>query len=252
MRFLYLGPARIEVESDRPAEFRRRKPQLLLAVLLMRRERAVPTRELIQELWGDAPPPSARANLHSYLSSLRTLLAGPGRARLSSGPGGYSIDLRGDELDVAEFERLTERARTAAREGRPDRAAELFAAALDLWRGDAFASMESTRLLRAEADRLEELRLTVQDECMDARLADGAHTRVVGEFRELVREQPFREHRWGRLMLALHRSGRTKEALDAYRALHTLLDTELGMPPAAELRRLHQAVLSRDPAIAAG
>ncbi|TGB01150.1 AfsR/SARP family transcriptional regulator [Streptomyces sp. MZ04] len=216
----------------------------------MRRERAVPTRELVQELWGDAPPASARANLHSYLSSLRAVLAGSGAARLHSGPGGYSIDLRGDELDVAEFEQLTSRARAAAREGRPGQAAELFAAALGLWRGDAFACMDATRLLRAEADRLEELRLTVQDETMDAHLADGAHAQVIGELRQLVREQPFREHRWGRLMLALHRSGRTKEALDTYRALHSLLDAELGVAPTSELRLLHQAVLSRDPAIA--
>ncbi|MFI1679716.1 BTAD domain-containing putative transcriptional regulator [Streptomyces sp. NPDC020607] len=250
MRFLYLGPARVEVEAGRPAVFRRRKPQLLLAVLLMRRERAVPTHELVRELWGDNPPRSARANLHSYLSSLRTLLADPDAARLSSGPDGYRVELCGGELDVAEFEGLTARAREAAGQGRPGQAAELYTRALGLWRGDAFASMAPSRLLRAETDRLEELRLTVEDEAMDARLAAGAHAQAVGEFRERVKEQPFREHRWGALMLALYRSGRTKEALDAYRALHALLDTELGVTPTGELRQLHQAVLSRDPAIA--
>ncbi|MFD6432999.1 BTAD domain-containing putative transcriptional regulator [Streptomyces venezuelae] len=250
MRFLYLGPARVEVEAGRPAAFRRRKPQLLLAVLLMRRERAVSAHELVRELWGDAPPRSARANLHSYLSGLRSLLSDPGAARLSSGPDGYRVELCGSELDVADFEQLTERAREAARLGRAGQAAELYTEALGLWRGDAFACIAPSRLLRAETDRLEELRLTVQDEAMDAHLASGTHARVVGEFRERVKEQPFREHRWGSLMLALYRSGRTKEALDAYRALHALLDAELGVAPTGELRRLHQAVLSRDPAIA--
>lgn len=248
---MYLGPARIEVEADRTTVLRRRKPRQLLAVLLMRRGRTVSTRELVKELWGDTPPPSARANLHSYLSSIRNLLGGTGAARLRSGPGGYVIDVRHDELDVADFERLTTQGRTAVRQGRHGQAANHFATALGLWRGEAFAGTEPTPLLRAEVDRLEELRLTVQDEAMDALLADGAHSQVIGEFRELVRAQPFREQRWGRLMLALYRSGRTKEALDTYRALHELLDTELGMAPNSELHMLHQAVLTHDPTIAA-
>lgn len=244
MKFCILGPIRVYADTGEPVPLVRCKPRLLLAALLLRQGRTVSTEELISALWDDTPPPSARANLHSYVSTVRRHLDGPSSPHVDTTPAGYAIRVSAGEFDLSAFEQHVADAREATRADRPGRAARLFAAALDLWRGDVLESLALTEPLRAQVARIEEMRLKVQEEMMDARLSAGDHAETVGEFRELVRAQPFREYRWGRLILALHRSGRTKEAVETYRELCALLDAELGVGPSAELRSLHRAVLT--------
>ncbi|WP_262055723.1 AfsR/SARP family transcriptional regulator [Streptomyces sp. STR69] len=219
----------------------RRKPRLLLAAMLLHNGRTVSTRELTAALWGDTPPPSARANLQAYVSTLRVLL---GASRLITTHDGYRLLVEPDDLDADVFERLVGEARTAARTGRPRDAVRCFTAALDLWQGDVLETLELTEPLHDATAGLRELRLSAEDELMDAHLDAGEHTHVVAEFRRLVRAEPFREGRWGRLMTALHRCGRDKEALEAYQELYTFLDGELGVGPCAELRALHGGILA--------
>ncbi|MFF4538008.1 BTAD domain-containing putative transcriptional regulator [Streptomyces aureus] len=224
----------------------RRKPRLLLAALLLRHGGTVPTDELIEVLWGDTPPASARANLHSYVSTLRRLLQNRSSPLVATGRHGYGLRIEPGDFDLATFEQRGADARKKAHADRAQQAARSFSAALDLWRGDVLASLELTGPLRAQVTQLEEMRLDVEEEWMDARLSADDHVASVPEFRGLVRAQPFRERRWGRLMLALKRSGRTKEALETYQALRSLLDEELGVGPSSEIDAIHRAVLTND------
>lgn len=210
-------------------------------MLLLRNGRTVSTGELTTVLWGDTPPPSARANLQAYISTLRALL---GVSQLTTTRNGYRLRIEADDLDADVFRRLVGEGRKAARTGRPQDAVRGFTAALSLWRGDILETLELTETLHDATAELRELRLSAEDELMDAHLGAGEHTRIVGEFRKLVRAEPFRENRWGRLMTALHRGGRTKEALETYQALYTLLDGELGVSPGEELRALHARILA--------
>lgn len=246
MKFNILGPLRINTDKGEPVALVRRKTRLLLAALLLRHGHTVPTDELIDVLWGDTPPSSARANLHSYISTLRRHLDDQGAPIVVASRGGYGIRIAPDEFDLSAFERRVDDAREAARSDRLHQAVRSFAAALDLWRGDVLESLELSEPLRAQVTRLEEVRLSVQEDMMDARLSAGEHAHAVGEFRTLVQAQPFREYRWGRLILALHRCGRTKEALETYQDLCSLLDRELGVGPNAELRALHRAILANE------
>ncbi|EKX65808.1 AfsR/SARP family transcriptional regulator [Streptomyces ipomoeae] len=246
MKFYILGPLRINADNGEPVALVRRKTRLLLAGLLLRHGHPVTTDELIGVLWGDAPPSSARANLHSYISTLRRHLDGQGSPVVTASRDGYGIRIAPDEFDLSAFERRVADAREAVRADRPGQAARSFAAALDLWRGDVLESLELSEPLRAQVTRLEEMRLSVQEDMMDARLSAGEHAHAVGEFKELVQAQPFREYRWGRLILALHRCGRTKEALETYQVLCSLLDTELGVGPNAELRAMQRAILANE------
>lgn len=241
MRYRILGPLRVRTEAGETLTLQRRKLRLLLAVLLLRNGRTVSTRELTAALWGDTPPPSARANLQSYVSSLRTLL---GVSRLTTTSDGYRLNVEAADLDADTFRRLVGEGRTAARTGRPRDAIRHFTAGLSLWRGDILEPLELTEPLHDATAELRELRLSVEEELMDALLDAGEHAHAVAEFRRLVRAEPFREVRWGRLMTALQRCGRVKEALEAYQELYTLLDGELGVGPCEELRALHGRILA--------
>ncbi|WP_208614941.1 AfsR/SARP family transcriptional regulator [Streptomyces caeruleatus] len=210
-------------------------------MLLLCNGRTVSTRELTDTLWQDAPPASARANFHSYVSTLREHL---GDTLLTAAHGGYRVQVATKDLDAALFAHLVAKARTAARTGRPQEAVRGFTTALNLWRGEVLETLEMTQTLRDEAAGLRELRLSAEDELMDAYLDVREPAHLVAEFRKLVRAEPYREHRWGRLMTVLHRCGRVKEALATYQELSALLDGELGVGPCEELRALHDQIFA--------
>lgn len=241
MRYHILGPLHACTEAGERLTLQRRKLRLLLAALLLSNGRTVSARELTAALWGDRPPRSARANLQSYVSSLRVLL---GASQLATTSDGYRLRVEKSDLDADVFRRLVGEGRTAARTGRPQDAVRCFTAALSLWRGDILESLELTEPLYDATAELRELRLSVEDELMDSLLGAGEHAHVVAEFRRLVRAEPFREGRWARLMTALQRCGRVKEALEAYHELCTLLQGELGVGPSEEMRALHGRILA--------
>ena len=134
-------------------------------------------------------------------------------------------------------------------DGEPAAAAQTLREALALWRGPPFADLAYQPFAQAEIARLEELRLAALEQRIDADLADGRHAALVGELERLVAEHPLRERLRGQLMLALYRSGRQAEALDAYRTARRELSEELGLEPGEELKRLEQAILRHDPAL---
>ncbi|MFL5889421.1 MAG: ATP-binding protein [Solirubrobacteraceae bacterium] len=231
MEFRILGP--LEVRSDgRVLDLGGPQRRALLAALLLQPNRVVARDRLVDLLWDDDPPETARKVLQLHVSQLRKAI---GRERLQTRAPGYLIALGEDELDLARFERL--------------RAAGRFDEALALWRGPALADLASQRFIAAEVARLEEMRVACVEERVERALEDGGHAALAGELEALVAEHPHRERLRGQLMLALYRSGRQAEALQAYRAARRALVDELGIEPGRELQALHRAVLEQDPAL---
>jgi DNA-binding SARP family transcriptional activator len=228
-------------------------PRVLLAVLALSANRVVPAAALVEAIW---PPESGprEGNLHSQIYQLRKHLAGlePDRAspRLVTRPPGYLLLLADAELDLAQFTALAALGREAAGAGDPAGAATLLGQALALWRGPALADVapRSPRL-EAEAAALEELRLAVLEDRVEADLAAGGHGSLAAELAGLVTAYPLRERLRGQLMLALYRSGRQAEALQAYQQARHLLAAELGIDPGPELQQLHQRILQADPSL---
>jgi len=240
VEFRLLGPVEVVGEGGAVA-LGGPKQRALLAELLLRRGSAVPRERLVDALWGDEPPASAISSLQVYVHGLRRAV---GADRFETRGNAYRVCVEPEELDVARFERLLAEARDAS----PAHADELLSSALGLWRGDALADLGDSPV-RAAAAALEDLRLQALELRADARLALGEHREVVAELEELVAAEPYREKLRGQLVLALYRSGRQQDALDAYQDARRALD-ELGVEPGPALRELERAVLRHDPVLA--
>jgi predicted ATPase/DNA-binding SARP family transcriptional activator len=245
MQFRLLGP--LQVHGDRgPVSLGQPKQRLLLASLLLRRGRFASRDELIEALWGEQPPESAVGSLHVYVHGLRRLL---GAERIEGRGTAYRIRLEPGELDLERFEALVEQARQAL-DGQPERAATALKGALALWQGPALGDLPSERLM-PERTHLEELRVSALELLIEARLARGEHEQVIGPLAQAIAEHPYRERLREHQVLALYRSGRQKDALEAYRRAREMLVDELGIEPGPRLRALETAILRQEPELAA-
>jgi DNA-binding SARP family transcriptional activator len=223
-----------------------RKQRALLALLLLHANAVVPRDRMIDEIWGDEPPETARTALQVYVSQLRKALGGE---RIETRAPGYRVRTEPDALDLERFERLVAEGRDALAGGDAERAADALREALALWRGTPLAELGEVPFAQRECLRLEELRLAALEERVEADLQLGRHARLVPELEGLVREHPLRERGRGQLMLALYRCGRQADALEVYRSGRRLLDEELGLQPDDELQRLERAILNHDPSL---
>ena len=209
MDFKLLGPLEV-ADRDRSLALGGVKQRSLLAILVLHANTVVSSDRLIDELWGDTPPQTAAKSLQVQVSRLRKQL---GKDRLGTRPPGYVLNLDASELDLTRFEQLFGEARGSD----PETAAQKLRQALALWRGPALADLAYQPFAQAEIARLEELRLAALEHRIDADLATGRHAEIAGELEALVAEHPLRERLRGQLMIALYRSARQAEALDAYR-----------------------------------
>ncbi|MCX5106424.1 BTAD domain-containing putative transcriptional regulator [Streptomyces sp. NBC_00439] len=247
MRFRILGPLEV-FDGTHWRGISAAKPRTLLATLLVQRDVPVPTGRLGAELWGEREPKAAANLIQQYVMRLRRELGDRQGRLLVTRPPGYQMVLADeDDLDAAAFARLGDSGRVALAAGDAERAAGLLAEALALWRGPALVDVPTGPMVEAEAARLAEQRLDVLQARVEADLACGRHAALVPELRQSVREHPLREGLWGQLMLALYRSGRQAEALDAYREVHRLLADELSIEPSAPLCDLQLRMLRGDP-----
>ena len=247
MDFGLLGPLLVS-RPDGPVELKADKQRALLAVLLLAyREDSVSASRLIDELWGNDPPATAGKAVQVHLSRLRSTL-GPGQPIITL-PSGYAVRIEPEQLDLARFEALSDRARAARRDGDLPAAAGLWREALSLFRGPPLADVPLRGLAAAEVGRLAELELTALDERIAVELELGEHVALVAELQALVAEHPYRERLHAQLMLALYRSGRQADALEAFRHARRTLVEDLGLEPGRELQQLESAVLVQDPAL---
>jgi predicted ATPase/DNA-binding SARP family transcriptional activator len=223
----------------------RPKQRALLALLLLREGEVVATDDLVEGLWGPHPPETAQKALHGHVSALRKRL---GAERIDTRRPGYRLLLAaGDALDVHRFERLVAAARTEGPAARSRKLRE----ALALFRGEPLSDFRYEEFAAPEAARLEELRLTVVEEQIDAELELGRHAEVVPQLERLVVVHPLRERMSGQLMLALYRAGRQADALHAFQEARARLVDELGIEPGPALQRLERQILNHDSELAA-
>ncbi len=243
VRISLLGPLQVDGELG-TVVLSAAKDRSLLSMLALNPGSIVPTDALIAALWGDEPPSAARKTLQTYVWNLRQAFGGD---LIVTEPSGYALCVAPDDVDVGRFRALVRAGDDAIRRGDAERARGLFTDAVSLWRGDPFPGVASHSGLANQAVRLKEEYLSVLEARIAADLAAGCHGELAAELEALVREHPYREKLWGSLMVALYRSGRQADALDAYQRVRELLLDELGLEPGGELRRLETAVLNHDP-----
>jgi len=248
VRFEILGPLRV-VDDTEPVRITARKVELLLATLLIRAGQVVSVDQLMTEVWNYNPPRRATDALYVYVSQLRKLLGrgGPeGAHRIETRAPGYAFNVEEGELDLHTFQRLVNQGRDAARERRHTAASEAFGAALDLWRGPALEELRDGPVITGFVTWLDETRLECTEKLIEAKLALGRHSELIGLLYGLIADHPLCEPFYRQLMLALYRCERRADALMVYRTARETLHKQLGLEPGHALRELQQRILAAD------
>ncbi|MFJ4951705.1 ATP-binding protein [Streptomyces sp. NPDC088760] len=238
MRFGILGPTEIHTGDGTPVDPGGPRPRALLTLLLLDAGRPVPVERLLDGLYGAEPPAGALGALQSQISRLRRRLAP--HTGVDAVPAGYALAVDPDTVDAHRFTRLAAEGRTALTAGDHPRAAALLRDALALWRGPALPDLPDAHADRA---RLDELRLAVVQDRIEAELSTGGGPELVPELRALLRGQPLDERLYGQLMRALHAAGRPAEALTVFEEARRTLADQLGADPSPELSALHLRLL---------
>ena len=244
MEFWVLGPLEVRDEGG-ALNLGGYRQRLVLAVLLVYANRPLSTDWLIDAVWGEEPPRTARKTLQVYITRLRQLL---GPTVIEPAADGYRLQVASDQVDSLQFESMVARARPMM-DSEPARAAELLVAGLGLWRGRPWGELDGEPAIQPEAQRLLELRLGVIEDRVTLDLESAHAGDLVGELQGLVAEYPLRERFHYLLMLALYRSGRQADALRQFRDAQRMLGEELGIEPTRGLRDLEEMVLLQDPSL---
>jgi DNA-binding SARP family transcriptional activator len=246
VRIALLGPVEV-TQAGRRIRLSGPKQHALFAMLALNAGRLVPVDHLVDALWGDSNPSDGVNALQHQVSRLREAV---GREQVSWQGSGYALQVPSDAVDVQHFERLASQGRAGLRRGDGEAAATALRSALDLWRGPPLDGLPSYPWVLAEVARLDRLRLDVIEDRLDAELFLGQHADLVGELEALVVAHPYRERLWGQLMVALYRSGRQADALEAYQTASRALADGHELDPGPELKRLQAAILAHHPALA--
>jgi DNA-binding SARP family transcriptional activator len=240
VQYRVLGPLEIAGDGGR-IRLGGPREQTVMAMFLLQPDTIIPVDRLIDAVWDDRPPATARAQIQICVSALRRLLGTP--ERIQTRNPGYLFLLGQDVLDSRTFEEAAAAGHTLLAEGRLARAAAEFRRALSLWRGPALANVVGD-LVQHSVAHLNERRLNVLEVCLEAELEAGTRGDIVGELVRVSHEYELNERFRLLLMTALYRAGRQAEALEIYRATRRTLKEELGIEPGPELRRLHQSILT--------
>jgi YVTN family beta-propeller protein len=252
MDFHILGPLQV-LDEGREVALTGSKQRALLALLLLHANEPLSSDRLIDEVWGEHPPATPEKALQVHISRLRKALA----ARPDNGAGGtvvtrdhgYELELDPERVDAHRFERLVTEGRRQLAAGRSRDALSALEEALSLWRGAPLADLAYEPFAQREIARLSDLRIDALELLIEAKLAQGDHAEVVGQLETLIGQHPYRERLRAQLMLALYRSDRQADALQAYQNARRQLVEELGIEPGAELRELHARILGQDPSL---
>jgi DNA-binding SARP family transcriptional activator/predicted negative regulator of RcsB-dependent stress response len=246
--FKILGPVEITMGSAR-LELGGVRQQLVVATLLLRANKVVTMDRLLEAMYGEDLPPTARAQVQTSIFSLRRTFAScADEPVIVTHSHGYVIKVESGQFDKERFEELVSAARAAREANSAELAVARYRDALRLWRGPALEGIDSA-LLRAAAYRLDEQRIAAAEDRIALELDLGRQHELVGELTELVGEHPLREGLRCQLMLALYRCGRSAEALQVYREARRIMVDELGVEPGKQLRLLEHAILTADPAL---
>ncbi|MES4904067.1 MULTISPECIES: BTAD domain-containing putative transcriptional regulator [unclassified Streptomyces] len=223
------------------------KQRALLLALLLHLNQPVSIGWLTEALWEDRAPASATANLRSYIHALRRSLSGFEGVEITALGRCYQLQAASGQLDLTSFEQAAADGRAALRRGDHSAAAALLQRAINLWRGEAGHGIPCGRSMGARLAALQEQYSTAVEDHAEAVIHLGARADTFSRLRDLLSRESLRERAWGLLMKGLHGAGDTAGALLAYGQARKHLVAELGIEPGAELRRIHQNVLNRDP-----
>ncbi|MEM9039875.1 MAG: BTAD domain-containing putative transcriptional regulator [Actinomycetota bacterium] len=228
------------------------KQRRLLGLLAIRAGSIVDLDWLAEYLWDDDERPEASAPaLRTYLSRLRQALPAEAGEWIETAPSGYRLDAPRDAVEHLRFAELRMQAAAARHNDDPLTAHALLDAALELWRGEPFRELDDLDWARSDIERLRLDRLEVLEERWETSLALGRHTQITGELAAFTSEHGTRDRAVRQLALALHRSGRTPDALRTIADHRRLLAEESGLDPSADMVQLEQALFADDPALAA-
>lgn len=251
VEFGVLGPLEVRL-GDSAVQIRGWRERSVLAMLLLADGVTVPVERLVDAVWDDDPPGNALKAIRNCVSALRCRLAGVGGPAIpiETAPAGYRLPVAagGIRLDARDFRRRVDDATRLAAAGSAVGAVAGLRAALALWRGPALDGTGG-RIVRNHAELLDEQRLSVMEDLLDLELALGRHRQAAAELRALAADHPLHEGIAGQLMLALYRSGRQADALDAYLRLARRLAEDLGVDPTADITSRYEAILRHDPAL---
>jgi DNA-binding SARP family transcriptional activator len=233
------------------------KPSQLLAMLALNAGHVVTLTALTDEIWDYRPPRSGVPTLHTYILKLRKKLQDAlggesdvsSKDILSTRRAGYLLDLEPGAVDAVRYDRLSAAGRQAVNEGDHERASRTLGEALGLWRGSALADVPTGPQLTIEAMRLEENRLGDLHLRIEADLRLGRHHQLLGELATLCARHPLLENFCTQHMVALYRSGRQSQALEAYRRLRSSMVDQLGVEPSVRVRQLHHGILAGQPVL---
>ncbi|GAA2774818.1 BTAD domain-containing putative transcriptional regulator [Streptomyces showdoensis] len=243
LTFRVLGPLQVQGVAG-PLRVPPGRQEVILAALLLESNRVVSTSQLVDLIWEDNPPETARTQVQICVSRLRKLLAGAeGEVTLVTRPPGYVLHTGAGNVDAALFTGLVQRARALRESGEAEEAVGLLRSAVTLWQGECLTGLDSGPLAN-KARQLNEERLAAVELRIRIELELGRHDRLVGELQRLTHEHPLREKLHGQLIQALYWSGRQAEALEAFRTARRYLAEELGLEPGRELRELEAAILA--------
>ncbi|MFI0799187.1 DNA-binding transcriptional activator of the SARP family [Amycolatopsis lurida] len=237
-----LGQVELRVDG-RVVEVGHARQRCVLAVLLVEANRVVTMEQLLDRVWADRLPYKARAVASNYVSRLRRVLAG--EVAVVRRGGGYVLEVDPEAVDLLRFRHLVQQARGAD----DARALALLEEATGLWRGEPFAGLDTPWLAAVRAG-LERERVAARLDRVDVALRCGRHTEVLPELFALAEQEDTDERVAAQFILALHRAGRTTDALAHYRQLRARLIEQLGTEPGTALQVLHQRILDTDPALA--
>jgi len=241
--FRVLGPLVVRCADD-TIEFNGNRQQTLLSMLLVEANRIVTIDRLVDAVWGEDPPVSARSQIRICVSQIRRKLADHGHGGLiETHYGSYLIRVPPPLVDLYRFEEYAVVGRKAAQQGDLNRAAHYLRMALEQW-GAPLPSASGGNRIRSLLVKLDEDRSTVAEEYIVTMLDLGRHREIVGELSWYATEFPYRESITAQLMLALFRSGRKADALDLYRQTRRRFVAELGIEPGPELRTVEQFILN--------
>lgn len=237
LHFQLLGPLEVR-DGERVLPVRRRKLRAVLAVLALRAGEPVTPDRLVEDVWGETPPRTARHALENYVSELRRTL---GHDAIRTEPAGYALSVAPEQVDAMRLEQLLDN--DMATRDRADRLRSELAHV----RGQPLEDLAFEPFAQTAVPRLLELELTAREELAGLEIELGHHADVVLALEALAREHPYREHLRALLMLALYQSGRQAEALAAYQDARSVLVEDLGIDPSEELQELERAILRQDP-----
>jgi DNA-binding SARP family transcriptional activator len=220
------------------------KTEALLAVLDLA-SRGVPREQLLDSLWPDSEPTLAGQALNSLVHSLRGLLSGAlhGAPPVVSTAGRYRLNEEaGFAIDVARFDSLVKHGEQRERDGQRALAADDYAHAVSLYRGDLASAGDPGVQAIMERERLRATYLTLLVRLADHAFDHAEFGACLSYALRLLAHDPCREDAH-RLVMRCHvRRGERAQALRHYATVRSILRTEFQTEPEAATLALFERV----------